>query len=414
MEKSFFVNNRNKLVEMMDENSILVLFSGKAPVKSADAFHEHIVNRNFYYTTGIERENIILMITKHNDKVGEILFIEKSDPVLAKWLGEKMSEEEASEKSDVEIIRFTEDFNGFFNQLILKNDFDNIYLDLEKRDWNKLNTSGLEFAKEIKDKAPQLIIKNAYNMISDLRTIKSDEEIGNIRKAISTTNEGIKTLMTNAKPGILEYQLEAYFDFTIKTLGNSKHAFETIAACGKNATVLHYVENDSELQDNELILFDLGAQHENYCADISRTFPVNGKFTKRQKEIYNVVLKASVETMKSVKPGMPFRELNEMAKTILAEGCKEIGLIKEDSELSKYYFHGVSHYLGLDTHDVGNYDRKLEEGMVFTIEPGLYIEEEGIGIRIEDDVLVTKDGYENLSKDIIKTVDEIENFMKNR
>lgn len=212
---------------------------------------------------------------------------------------------------------------------------------------------------------------------------------------------------------MMEYEIEAYFNFELNKRGIKEFAFDTIAASGKNATVLHYSSNNTKTQDNELMLLDLGAQYQLYNADISRTFPLNGKFTERQKQVYNIVLKANEEVMKAVKPGVTLMELQNLCKSILAEGCKSIGLIKEDSELSKYYFHGVSHPLGLDTHDVGSRGMKLEAGMIITDEPGLYIEEEGIGIRIEDDILVTENGYENLSQSIIKSVEDIESFMSN-
>ncbi|WP_291636688.1 M24 family metallopeptidase [Clostridium sp.] len=218
--------------------------------------------------------------------------------------------------------------------------------------------------------------------------------------------------MKNSKAGMREYELEAYFDFTLKSNGVTDFAFHTIAACGKNAIILHYDQNNSELEDGKLVLFDLGAQYKYYNADITRTFPVNRKFTERQKQVYNVVLRAQEAVRAIARPGILFSVLNETAKKVLAAGCIELGLINEASELSKYYFHGVSHYLGLDAHDVGSRDMKLKTGIIFTNEPGLYIEEENIGIRIEDDILITEDGCENLSKQIIKTVEEIEEFME--
>ena len=261
------------------------------------------------------------------------------------------------------------------------------------------------------ERYPYLNIKNIYHEIASFRLIKSKEEIELIREAINITDKGIKELMKNSKAGMKEYELEAYFDFTLRSSGVTEYAFHTIAASGKNATVLHYNENNSKLEDGSLVLFDLGAQYKYYNADISRTFPVSGKFTERQKQVYNIVLKAQEAVTAIARPGILFSTLNETAKKILIEGCKEIGLIKEDSEISKYYFHGVSHYLGLDTHDVGRRDLELKSGMVLTNEPGLYIEEESMGIRIEDDLLITEDGCENLSKQIIKTVEEIEGFM---
>lgn len=411
MNKDFYVNTRKKVMDKVQDNSLFVLFSGKAPHKSADADYDFIVNKNFFYMVGIEREKFILLIEKKNNELKETLFIDKVSPLEEKWTGFRMKEDEARSISGIENIKAVADFSAYLNSILFTGDFSNIYLDLERQAWNADETIALKFAKDIANKYPHIRICNSYNIIAKSRMIKTKEEIDMIRKAIEITNQGIRKMMENSKPGMMEYQLEAYFDFEIKTLGAKRHAFNTIAASGKNGIVLHYVENNCEMKDGDLILFDLGAEYNNYCADISRTFPVNGKFTERQKEIYNIVLKAQLETIKAVKPGIPFKELNNVTRRVLIEECKKIGLIKEDDEISKYYYHGVSHYLGLDTHDVGDRNVNLESGMVLTIEPGLYIEEEGIGIRIEDNVVVTEDGCENLSKDIIKTVEEIEALM---
>lgn len=413
MNKEFFINNRRKLASQMEDNSILVMFAGRAPYKSGDEVYPFTPNRNFYYLTGIDRENIILMIMKRKGNVSELLFIEENDPVLARWVGEKMSEEEAIEASGINRVDFTKNFYDTFSSLVTRYGYDILYLDLERQEWAIPTTEAQNFAGEVKNKYPYFIVKSVYNEISELRTVKTKEEIDNIRTAIGITKEGIEAMMKNSRAGMMEYEVEAYFDYVLTSKGVKDKAFKTIAASGVNGTILHYSENNSKCEDDSLILFDLGAQYKYYNADISRTFPVNGKFTERQKQVYNVVLKANEEVMKAVKPGVRSTELNEIAKRMLAEGCKELGLIKEDSELSKYYFHSVSHNLGLDTHDVGDRDTILKPGMVFTDEPGLYIPEEGIGIRIEDDILVTEDGYENLSKDIIKTAEEIEEFMKN-
>lgn len=411
MNKEFYVLNRQKLMQDIEDNSAVIMFAGEAPHMSADASYDFVPNRNFLYLTGIDKEQVILIMTKHNGKVEETLFIEKSDPIMAKWVGERISKEEAIEISGVEKIQFLDSFDGFVNMLGFGN-YENLYLDLERRSWTSLQSIPQLFAKNIAEKYPSFRIKNIYNDIRDMRMIKSDGELDCIKKAVDITYEGIKTMMLNAKPGMVEYELEAYFDFELKRRGVKKHAFHTIAASGVNGTVLHYVDNNSKIGDDDLILFDLGAQYNYYCGDISRTFPVTGKFTERQRAVYNVVLKALTETTKAVKPGIPFSKLNEVCKNVLIEGCKSLGLIKEDSEISKYYYHGVSHFLGLDTHDVGARDVDLKPGMVLTVEPGLYIEEEKIGIRIEDNVVVTEMGYEVLSKDIIRTAEEIEEFMK--
>lgn len=413
MKNNFFVNNRNKLGEIMKADSIAVFFAGRAPYKSADDMYAFTPNRNFYYLSGIEEEKVILMMWKLGDKLSQCLFIEERDEVMAKWVGETISVEQAESNSGIDDIRYLKDFNSDLGSLMNIYGIEEIYLDLERQEVDIPASKSQEFANTMLSKYPYVKINNVYKDIAKLRTIKCKEEVDIIRDAIDITYEGIKSIWKNAIPGMMEYEIEAYFNFELNKRGVKEFAFDTIAASGKNATVLHYSSNNTKTQDNELMLLDLGAQYQLYNADISRTFPLNGKFTERQKQVYNIVLKANEEVMKAVKPGVTLMELQNLCKSILAEGCKSIGLIKEDSELSKYYFHGVSHPLGLDTHDVGSRGMKLEAGMIITDEPGLYIEEEGIGIRIEDDILVTENGYENLSQSIIKSVEDIESFMNN-
>lgn len=411
MDKNFFMENRRKLGEGMKNNSLAIFFAGRAPYKSADERYSFTPNRNFYYLTGIDEEDIILLMKKQNDEISEYLFIQEIDEVEAKWTGETISIERAEETSGITDIRFLKEFEDTIGAYINTFNINQMYFDLERQEINIAKTQSQLFANLIIDRYPHMRINNIYSDIAALRTIKREEEVELIKKAIEITYEGIKLMLKNSKAGMMEYEIEAYFNFALNREGVKEVAFSTIAASGKNATILHYDKNNTTTKENELLLVDLGAQYKYYNADISRTFPVNGKFTERQKQIYNIVLKANEEVMKSVKPGVTLAELQTKAKEVLAEGCKAIGLIEKDEELAKYYYHGVSHPLGLDTHDVGERNIKLKEGMIITDEPGLYIEEENIGIRIEDDILVTKDGYINLSKNIIKTVDEIENYM---
>lgn len=221
--------------------------------------------------------------------------------------------------------------------------------------------------------------------------------------------------MLNIKPKMYEYEIEAYFDFILKKNGIKDKAFQSIIASGKNGTILHYADNNSEIKDGDLILADVGAQFQYYNGDITRTFPANGKFTPQQKQIYNIVLEGQKKVIDSVVAGIPFLSLNEILKDFYYTELTKIGLVKTKEDVSKYYYHSVSHFLGAETHDICLNDKgTLEKGMIITVEPGLYIEELGIGIRIEDDVLVTENGCEVLSKDMIKTVEEIEEFMKQR
>ncbi|MED1555668.1 aminopeptidase P family protein [Bacillus paramycoides] len=413
MKSTFFAQNRERLKKTLPDESITILFAGKAPHMSADAHYKFVPNRNFYYLTGIDEPNVIFMLKKFGDSVEETLFIEKSDPVLEKWVGKTVSKEEAERLSGIKKVVYIESFEKIMSNTLFTENVKYVNLDLELREWKGTETKTLAFAKHVREQYPHITIGNVYPNICELRVFKTEEEIEIIKEAIAVTKEGIYNVLKYAKADMMEYELEAHFDFTLKSSGIKHHAFNTILASGKNATVLHYEDNDAKVGQSDLVLLDLGAQKDYYNADISYTFPASGTFSSRQKQIYNIVLKALKETTELIKPGLKFAALNEHTKKVLAEECKAIGLIQEDEELTKYYYHGVSHFLGLDTHDVGTYkDRVLEEGMVITIEPGLYIEEELIGIRIEDDILVTKDGYENLSKDIIREVEEIEEFMR--
>lgn len=411
MKKEFYIKNRQKLVDKMQEDSIAIVFSGQPIHRSADAEYPFLVNRNFYYLTGLEEENIVLMITKKQGKLQQELFIEKADPFMEKWVGKKYSKKEAEEISGISTIHWVSSFHQQLTHQLDAYSYENIYLDLERTKWDSSLQEGMKFAKEVQSKFPYLSIKDLYPMIRDFRTLKEPEEVAKIQRAIEITGEGINCLMKQMRGGLKTYQLEAYFDFAIKYVGARDTAFETIAAPGERAVILHYIDKNDTVEEGQLVLFDLGADYENYCGDISRTLPVSGRFTPRQKELYNIVLKAGEEVIKAIKPGLPFKELNEIAKKVLAQECMKIGLIEKEEEISKYYYHGVSHYLGLDTHDIGRRDRDLKAGMVLTVEPGLYVEEEKIGIRIEDDVLVTENGHKVLSKGIPKKVEEIEAFM---
>ncbi len=407
MKKDFYKNNRHKVLNIIKDNSLLILFAGIAPKKTADENYQLTPNRNFYYLTGIDEEEHILVLSKINGELKEYLFIKEIDAIREKWEGKTIRKEEVFDICGIENVNYLGDFNSFIEKTILNKEEINIYLDLEKE--NK----SYDFIKEIKDKYFNISIINAYRLVGELRLIKTEEEINRIRKAISITIDGVKELMKNSKEGIKEYELEAYFDFICKKNGVKDLAFKTIAASGKNATVLHYVTNDSKLKNEDLILFDLGAQYKYYNGDISRTFPVSGKFTERQKEVYNAVLRVNERVIEEMKPGVSFLELNRKAKEWIAEECISLGLITNKEDVSRYYYHSIGHSLGMDTHDIELENRNVifQPGMVYTVEPGIYIEEEGIGIRIEDDVLITEEGYEVLTKDMIKTIDEIEEFM---
>ncbi|PNR94384.1 peptidase M24 [Petrotoga sp. HWH.PT.55.6.1] len=402
-------SRREKISSSLEEGSMLILYSGKSPVKSADETYSFTPDRNFYYFTDLDIENAYLVIHKTELKTVEKLFIERNDPKLARWVGEKPSKEHCSKFSKIqeEDISFLDELNGYIGDTLSRFNIKSLYLYLKSPHWENLTKEKL-IAQEIQRLFPYVSVKDVSAKIAELRTIKDEEEINNIKKAIEITREGILNIIKNSKPGMYEYELEAYFDFSLRKSGVKDFAFKPIVASGPNSTILHYSANERKTEEGDLVLLDLGAQYNYYSGDISRTFPITRQFSPRQAEIYQIVLNTQKEVQSQVKPGLTLFELNEIAKTSLAESCKKIGLIKTDEELSKYYFHSVSHFLGLDTHDVGGKNIPLKPGMVITNEPGLYIEEEGIGVRIEDDLLITENGCENLSREIPKEIEEIE------
>lgn len=412
MKTEFVTNNRNKVFKRMLDNSVLILFAGHAPYKRGDEKYEFSPDRNFYYVTGIDRENQIIMFLKTESARSATLYIERGNGYLAKWVGTNMTEDEARLESGIEEISYLDKFYGDLSDTVFKNNIKHIYIDLENREWDAAESESLKFANEFRKKYPAVDMIDAYPFFADLRMIKEPYELDLMRKAVKITTDGLEAMMKNARPGMYEYELEAYFDFVLTKNGVTDKAFKTIVASGERGTILHYSKNNCMAKDGDLVLVDCGAQYGWYCGDITRTFPVNGKYTPLQKQIYDIVLEGQRRVIETIRPGVKFSRLNETLKEFYFEELKNLGLVSSPEEVSKYYFHGVSHYLGAETHDIGRYgDRTLVPGMVLTVEPGLYIEEYGIGIRTEDDALVTENGCELLSDGFMKTTEEIEEFM---
>ncbi len=400
-------------MKSLQTNAAVMLFSGKAPMRSEDEAYDFSVNRNFYYLTGLDREDMVLLMYTMDGTAREMLFILPYDEKLARWVGGRMSKEEASQISGIEIVEDVsslDDTVAFIMNRSRKDSTFRFCFDFWHYNMDQAPTPAHIYADKLKEKYPYLIMKDIYPVLTHLRLVKDEYEIGCIRNAIHTTNLGIQQMMRASRPGIYEMQMEAVFDFVLKQSLCRNTAFKTIAASGKRATILHYSDNDQLMADGELFLCDLGATSEYYNADISRTFPVNRSFTPRQRELYEIVLHAQKIVEGNAKPGVKMRDLNQMVIDYYKEELPKHGL---NEDVSEYYFHSCSHHLGLDTHDCdGGLGAVLEAGNVITNEPGLYIAEEGIGIRIEDDLLITEEGAEVLSQEIIKDPDEIEAYMK--
>lgn len=408
MDKSVFTENRRKVFEQMDNNSVMVIFSRRGPDVTFQDRYE--INRNYFYLTGVVEYGNILVMRKKDNKCLSTMFIHQFDELKAKWVGAPKTKEEITETSGVDEVCFLDSFDSSLMRYM--ESYECLYIDIITKNKDEEPDSNDRFASGIKERMPWVMVKNARPLLQHARTAKQPEELDQMRKAIEITNKGIENILRHMGP-MYEYQLESYFDQAIKFNGATGYAFPTIAASGANACCLHYSENNSFAKDGDLILFDLGANYNCYCADISRTFPVNGKYSRRQKQLYDIVLAGQKMIFGKARPGVTTKDLNGYLREYYKVELKKIGLIEEgtEEEVSKYYFHGVSHHIGVDVHDLADYT-PLKAGCVISNEPGLYISEEGIGIRIEDDVLITETGAEWLSPQIIKETDDIENFIR--
>ena len=413
------LSRREKLFAKMEDFSVLVLFSGVEKKSSADANYNFVINKNFYYMTQIEQPDSMFVMVKTPTSRETYLFISPYDETKEKWTGKLLTADEAREVSRVDNILLNSTFDPKLDILInsikeMHGDNCNVYIDLDDELKIASRTTTKEFKDSIQNRYDNIVIFNAYNLIVDLRMIKSYEEINRIEQAIMYKKSGIDSVMQEIKPDMFEYELLAEFEYTLRKKYNTKVSFDTIAASGRNAAILHYPTPNDVLKDGDLMLFDLGAQCSNYCADVSRTFPINGKYNDFQLKLYNEVLKANEIVIMSVVPGVTIAELQQIAIRSLTKSLMDLGLIQKEEDYIKYYFHNVSHHLGLDTHDPAFRDRPLEPGNIITVEPGLYIKELGIGIRIEDDILVTKTGNMNLTISIPKNAAEIERLLGSR
>ncbi len=417
MNQEFYMNNRQRFAQQLEEDSVAILYSGLAPVKSNDQdMSPFAVNRNFYYLTGIDTENVWLVISKDAMGVREMLFLDQPDEFLIKWNGWMLTREEANAKSGVKLddIKYMHDLDRFvggflYNGRTLTTQPKPVYFSFDRLSMKAAPTASENYANKIKERYPAVEIRNCAAMIAHMRAVKSPEEIACIRQGGEVSIQALTRMLQTAKPGEYEYQWAADYEHMVARNG-LRNAFTTIAAAGPNAVMLHYSDNNCVANDGDLILFDLGAEYDYYSADVSRTFPVNGKYTDRQKELYTIVREAMDLARDKMRPGNALRESQQAVLDFYKKALRTAKLITDDSDVGKYYYHGVSHSLGLDTHDPC--DRSVyEPGMVITCEPGLYVKEEGIGIRLENDILVTEGAPEDLVGDRLLKIEEIEALM---
>lgn len=404
MNKETLITIRKNIMNELPDNTVTFLFSGLPVRKSADAEYPFFANRNFFYGTHIEEPGAILVFDKSNQK--EILFLRDIDAFKEKWIGHYMRDTEAFERCGVEDIRYFSAFDDYVGEVIKAGYKIGVDMDHDTIA-DEYYGSGLMFSEEFDED----FVTDIFENIVKCRMVKLPEEVEAIKAAAEVTNTAIMSMIEEMKPGNNENDMAARFLYE----GNRAHGdlmFDTIVASGKNATTLHYISNDQPLNDGELVLLDLGIRLNGYGADISRTFPINGKYTQRQRDVYQEVLNCFHAINEAIKPGVSILDLNELSKELLGKSCIKLGLIDSVEEVGQYYYHSIGHSLGLDTHDVW-LDRAtpLVVGNVITNEPGLYIAEESIGIRIETDVVVTENGCVDLAPQIIREVDAIEKTM---
>ncbi len=425
LPRRIFEQNRIKLSKKLKENSVAIFHSNDEMPRNGDQFFPFRQHSDMFYLTGINQERTIFVVCPNHPipKNREVLFIIKPSDHLETWYGKKLTKLQATEISGIQTILWLEEFNQILADHIYHSE--NIYVNQYE---NPKFTSEVEscdqrFTHEIKNRFPAHRFERLAPIMTNLRLIKEHDEINILRHACDITSKAFQRVLQKVKPGMHEFEVEAEISYEFRKSGAQGHAYYPIIASGENACILHYIDNKSVCRNGDLLLMDFGAEFANYAADCSRTIPVNGKFTARQKQLYNATLCVFNKTKTLMVKGTSIALLNKQVGKLWEEEHVNLGLYSledlknHDSETplySKYFMHGISHFLGLDVHDLGTRLQTLEPGMVLSLEPGIYIREEGIGIRLENDILITNDNPIDLMKDIPIEIEEIEDLMKTK
>ena len=425
INSALFIKNRSKFTAQMKPNGVAIFNSNDIYPVSADSTLPFAQHRDIFYLSGVDQEESILLLFPDApyDHLKEILFLRETNEHIAVWEGEKLTKEKATEVSGVKSIIWLQDFEKTLKEVMAY--ADKMYINTNEHYRAKIETETREarFIKWWKDNYPAHQVEKANTILQKIRSIKEQDEIDLIQQACNITEKGFRRVLNFVKPSVTEYEIEAEFIHEFIRNRSKGFAYTPIIASGKNANVLHYIENNQSCKDGDLLLIDVGAEYANYSSDMTRTIPVNGKFTARQKDVYNAVLRVKNEATKMLIPGTLWKSYHlEVGKIMTAEllGLGLISKVDVQNEnpdwpaYKKYFMHGTSHHLGLDTHDYGLLHLPMEANMIFTVEPGIYIPEEGFGVRLEDDVIIQSQGEPfNLMKNIPIEVDEIEGLMNN-
>jgi len=422
IDNQLFIQNRQRFTDGLVPLSVAVFNSNDIMPTSADGAMPFKQATDIFHLSGVDQEESILVLfpNSRDPKHREILFLKETNEHIAVWEGAKLTMEQATEVSGVKTVYWLNKFESIFNQLMCE--ASHVYLNSNEhaRAHIEVETREARFVKWCMAKYPIHKFRRSAPIMHYIRAIKSDIEITQLQKACDITEAGFRRVLKMVKPGVMEYEIEAEYMHEFLMQRSTGFAYTPIIGSGASSCVLHYIDNNKECKDGDVLLMDVGAEYANYDADMSRTIPVNGKFTDRQKAVYNSVLRVQKKAIDMLRPGTDFKKYNAEVGKIMESELLALRLISttdiENQDpawpaYKKYFMHGTSHHLGLDTHDSGFFDRPMEAGMVFTCEPGIYIPEENIGIRIEDDLVLMDGEPFNLMKNIPKEVEEIEELM---
>lgn len=426
IDKQLYIRNRENFKQAMEPNSLAVFNSNDIYPVSADSTMPFQQHRDILYLSGVDQEESILVIfpDSKNEAHKEVLFLKETSDLIAVWEGEKLTKDQAFEVSGIKTVYWLNQFQTIFKQMMAEAEAVYVNTNEHLRASTEVETREDRFIKKLKADYPAHQMRKSAPIMHKLRSVKHAIELELMQKACKITEAGVRRLLTFVKPGVWEYEIEAELAHEFLRNRSNGFAYTPIVASGKNACVLHYIENNKQCHDGDVILLDVGAEYANYSSDLTRCLPVNGRFTERQKHVYNAVLHVKKEAEKMLVPGTMMADYHKEVGKLMETQLLLLGLIDQTDiknqkaewpAYKKYFMHGTSHFLGLDTHDVGLWNEPIKAGMVFTCEPGIYIPEEGLGIRLEDDLVVQESGAPfNLMKDIPLEAEEIEELMNQK
>ena len=422
IDNQLFIENRKQFKDKLDKNNLAIFNSNDIMPTNADGTMPFRQNNDLFWLSGVDQEESVLIIypDNSNEQEKEILFLKETSELIAIWEGAKLSKPKALATSGIKSVYWLNELDEKLHELIQK--CDGVYLNknIHSRATAKVETRDDRFRKMIAEKFSSIEIKEVAPIMHGLRSIKSEAEIALIQNACNITEKGFRRILSFIKPGVMEYEIEAELIHEFLNNRSAGFAYAPILGSARNSCVLHYGENNNQCKDGDILLMDFGAEYANYASDMTRTVPVNGKFSDRQKAVYNSVLHVMKEATNMLRPGTIIAEYDKEVGRLMESELITLGLLdkhdiqKQDPEkplYREYFMHGTSHYLGLDVHDVGDFSAPMQEGMVFTCEPGIYILKEELGIRLENDILVTENGPNDLMKKIPIEIEEIEDLM---